>query len=233
MLPYLKNKYKKKVQFLNKSFGLGKPFNPLTFDTANLIALYNGDTLPTDPAGSWVDQSANGFDLTLVNGPGIVIGAINNHFALRFNGINQRGFTAAFARNQPTTVYIVFRNVVLNNGRIIDGLAVDTNIIWTQALNQINIFAGTNLIQAVANILIYDIYTGVYNGVTSENRINNAAALVGNAGAGNASGLTVGSGAGGANLCNCEIAYLILRQGADSTATQNLFINYLKNRFAL
>jgi hypothetical protein len=221
----------------NDFIGGVPPFNPLTFDTANLIALYNGDTLPTDPAGTWVDQSVNGFDLTLVNGPGIVIGAINNHFALRFDGVSQYGRNAFPALNQPITIYVVFNQITwVNNHRIYTSGPNQVLVYGNGVSPALDMFAGNSAptISPAIPINTYQVLTNVFNGVNSETRTNNNAAVVADSGALNGTGFTIAAFSDGSvNRANCEYAYIIIRSAADSTATQNLFINYLKNRFAL
>lgn len=217
----------------------GKPFNP-NFD-GNLLAWYDGDTLATDPANTWSDRSTNNFDLTLFNAPSIINNAINGHDALRFDGINQYGqnIDAGFIRNQPQTVYVVFKEITWT---IFDTVFNGTGVANQQALYQetitpqLNMFAGNSAPISNPNFVLntYNIMTCLYNGANSEIRTNNNAAIVGNSGLQNAVGLTIGARYDGTNFyLNGEIAYIILRSNADTTATQNIFINFLKNRFAL
>lgn len=213
-------------------------FNPLTFDAANLLALYDGDTLNTDPAGTWSDQSANGFDLTLFNAPTIISPAINGHDALQFNGVNQYARRALTpVRNQPTTIYIVFKHITFTvNDRIFDGTAGTKN-----SLEQTGVSPNLSAIAGVAlnsnpDVILnsFDIITTVFNSINSEIRTNNNVAVIGDTGLFNDAGITLAANStGAAGFGNCEIAYFILRTGADNTATQNIFINYLKNRFAI
>lgn len=232
MLPYLKNTIVQK----KKNKAKGKPFNP-NFD-GNLLAWYDGDTLATDPANTWSDRSANNYDLTLFNAPTLVNNAINGHDALQFDGINQygqRGITPVL--NQPLSYYVVLKQITftannhffacnpVNALKLLQGFGgspqIDMNSIVPLTMNP-------NL-----NLNTYGIITSIFNGANSEIRNNNNAAVVGNAGVANGLGFTLGSYFSPSNYVNAEFAFLIIRQGADNTTTQNLFINYLKNRFAL
>jgi hypothetical protein len=229
----------------NDFLGGVPPFNPLTFDTANLIALYDADVGVTPgfppPQTAWADQSANGFDLTLVNGPTLIFGAINGHRALQFDGVNQYGQNnnAGYIRNQPHTFYMVFNQLTWTIGDHFSDAAIVVNsatFFQSDGSPNMKLFAGTanaNILNPQLALSTYGIVTGVFNGANSEIRNNNNVAVIANPGVSNAIGLTLASNSALTQFGNIEVAYLIIRSGADSTATQNLFINYLKNRFAL
>jgi hypothetical protein len=218
--------------------GVAKPFNPLTFDSANLIALYNGDSLNPFVQIIWVDDSTNAFDLTLVGAPTRINGAINGHAALRFDGVSQEAQQAIISLSQPTTIYFVIKQITWTIGRRLfaAGLADDVLTVRVEAISpELFLFAGAGGLFTNPNIPLntYDILTVIFNGANSVIRTNDNAGVIGNGGANNpAVGLNLAS-RGGIDFGNQEIAYLIIRSAADSTATQNLFINYLKNRFAL
>jgi len=214
----------------------GFGFNPLNYDAGNLLALYNGDVGLDEFA--WLDQSVNGYDLTFFNNPVVVSPAINGHDAIQFDGINQyagRALTPAFT--QPITCYVVFNE--LNYG--INARIVTSNVgafiltfFQTAGIPNKCIYAGnlSGTLNPAHNIFNYGIVTFQFNGANSDFRNNNNAATVENVGLDNSTGLILAADLVG-NYCNVEIAYLIIRSAADNTATQNLFINYLKNRFAL
>lgn len=218
--------------------GIGHPFNPLTYDAANLLALYDGDSLSTDPANTWSDQSVNGYDLTLFNAPAIVNLGLNGHDTLKFNGINQCGRVVIATLGQPLTAYVAvkqitwtFANIILNSGNGITQFAMSQANVSPET----TVYAG-NILISNPNVVLntFDIITGVWNGANSEIRTNNNAAVIGNANLQNGN-LTfdVATRAGLGGYGNIETAYIILRSAADNTATQNIFINFLKNRFAL
>jgi len=231
MLHLLNKTVKKKSKFKP-----GKPFNP-NFD-GNLLAWYDGDTLTTDPVGTWSDSSGNGNNLSLFNGPTIINNGLNNHDTLQFDGISQYGKTLTPVTNQPYSMYLVFKEItwVNNNAVFDDGISFTFRYLWmTGGSPNLNFFAGNNITLNPSFILNnFNILTCVANTVNSEVRTNNNVAVVGNAGAFNGQGLTIGSDVTGlARFTNTEFAYIIIRTGADNTATQNLFINFLKTRFAL
>lgn len=230
MLHLLKTtvKIKKKYKFVP-----GKPFNP-NFD-GNLLAWYDGDTLATDPANTWSDRSGNGYNLTLFNAPTIVSPAINGHDALQFDGINQYAQCAILTVNQPDTIYLVAKKQLWQDGSYyFDGL-VNRQILYQVTANpNVAILATTNNLNANPDPVInnYEIMTCVFNNPNSEIRTNNNAAVIGITGNNALTNLLISESITG--ICwESTFAYMIFRQGADNTATQNIFINYLKNRFAL
>ena len=186
--------------------------------------------------GGWIDQSSNNHDVTFFNTPTVIINAINGNDAIRFDGVNQYGDTPAFARPQPFTIYIVSKQIVTSALlRMVDGSQNDFRaLISTFTSNRYSVYAGTHLLGDFTTQTNYDIITGVYSGVNSENRLNNAVTNVGNAGIGVASGFTIASKGGNAGeYSNQEVANVILRTGGDSTAKQDRIINYYKARYAL
>lgn len=228
---------KAKITIKKKKWTPGKPFNP-NFD-GNLLAWYDGDTLTTDPANTWSDRSINGYDLTLVNAPTVINNAINGHDALQFDGINQyANRNATPVLNTPLSYYFVLKQIsfVANNHFIVSaGINALKLIQGFGGSPNIDLNNGASItLNPQLNLNNYGIITGIYdNGVNSEIRNNNNAAVTGNAGNINGSGLYLGSYLIPSNFCNCEYAYLIIRSNKDTTTIQNLFINYLKNRFAL
>ena len=233
MLSLLKTtiKIKKKYKFVP-----GKPFNP-NFD-GNLIALYNGD-VGLAPA-AWQDTSGNGYDLTLFNSPTIVPNAINGHFAVQFNGVDEYGRrTITPILTQPISIYLVGKTITWANfSRFYTGGDNNDGIQLMNAggANDNQMYSGsfsTSLNPVLANNT-YGIITSIYNNAISEFRLNNNASSIVNTGALNNSGFTIASYFNGSlNHLNCEIAYIIIRSAADNTTIQNIFINFLKNRFAL
>jgi hypothetical protein len=220
-----------------KKEGFGKPFNPLTYDAGNLLALYDGDTIATDPAGTWGDRSANNYDLTLFNAPTLQVGAINGHDALQFDGVNQYGLSIVFAGIvNPITCYIVFKSITnVGSARVFETRNTFNAIFQNNPPDgQVGLYSGAAINSNPDMILnAYNIITFVLNDPNSELRTNNNVSVTGAVGVANSTQLQLASLAGISNFSNIEVAYITVRTAADSTATQNLFINYLKNRFAI
>jgi len=208
------------------------PFNP-NFD-GNALAWYDGDVGLS--VASWLDQSGNGYTLTNTNNPTVISPAINGHDALLFNGTTQQAANTTIPTNVPTSVYFVLKVVSWVNGRRISQSTTATaNLLWfagaspnIQAFNNLTIDTSPNL--AVGS---YGIITVVWNGATSELRTGDNVAVAGDTGAGTGMGFTLANNNGGGSHANIEVAYVIVRTGADSTAKQDKIINWLKSHFAL
>lgn len=207
-------------------------FNP-DFD-GNLLAWYDGDLGLSNTL--WEDQSSGGNDLTLLNTPTIISPAINGHDAVRFDGVDQSGIQGGTLSNvQPTTIYSVIDTIVYTGDYLYDSESgVERNALLQGDGIELDSFAGAS-ITTNPNLAagVYGIITNVFNGVNSEIRTNDSVAVTGNSGTQELIGITIGANNSRTQHGNVEIAYMIYRDGADSTATQNIIINYLLARFAL
>jgi len=162
---------------------------------------------------------------------------LNGHTTVRFDGVNQYGVNAIIPIPQPATYYAVFKQITWTANRsIFDSNGGIQHYIQQNAISpNLKCYAGAlslDLNPALA-LNTYGIVTCVFNGANSEFRNNNNASQIGNFGNNNLIGLALANFDNAGNNGNCEWSYLIIRSAADNTSTQNLFINYLKNRFAL
>jgi len=73
----------------------------------------------------------------------------------------------------------------------------------------------------------FGVFTNIMDGLTSELRTNLNAAVTGNSGVINGTGIRLAANSAGAALGNVEIAYVIYRTGADSTAVQSRIVTWL------
>lgn len=209
-------------------------FNPLAYDVANLVALYDGDLELTTSA--WGDQSVNNYDLTLENEPTINTGALNGHTTVTFNGIDERGYKAnPPGLTQQMTWYLVVKSITFtNNDRIISSHANSNMSIWQGGGSpNLQLRAGSNLQNGQLAVESWGVITGVFNGASSQLRINLNDAVVGNAGTNASTGIMIADDPLLDYNANVEFAYIIIREGVDDLATQNLFIAYLIGRFGL
>lgn len=135
---------------------------------------------------------------------------------------------AAFTLNQPNTIYIVFKQVTWT---ILDtvfdgdegGVSITAQLAQSTGTPKLTIFAGS-IIGDNANLAVgaYGVAAAVFNGASSSLTIDSTAALTGNAGAGNAGGMTLGANglAVTAQFGNIQVKEIIIRNVADSVATQ-------------
>ena len=235
MLYNIKSKSRKK-SFPTTNKGKGKgfaaglgAFNP-NFD-GNALAWYDGDVGLT--ALSWIDQGAGGNDIIFANLPTIVPNATPLRDAVRFDGINENGLIATPVLNQPYTIYMVLNTLawVVNRALYDDGVVFGAKRLYLSVGAPNLTFTAGVPINSNPDLALgtWGVMTMLANGMNGEIRTNLNAAVVGNAGANNSAGITLGSRQNNTFFGNFETGYLILRTGADSTATQDRIINGLRN----
>lgn len=202
--------------------------NP-NFD-GNALAWYDGDLDLTNT--QWDDQSGGGHDIVFSNTPTIVPLATPLKQAVRFNGTNESGVVATPVTTQPITLYIVM-NIVswnINDAVFDDGVTNLRKFVQCHSVTP-NLLLGSGGFGISSDpdtaVGTFGIMTGVIDGASSEFRTNLNAAVSGNEGGASGAGLTLGSRQDGSNFGNVEIAYLILRTGADSTIVQTRIITWL------
>ena len=225
-------------------------FDPVTYDAANLLGLWDGDL---NTAGvAWLDLVASyplTFGTTGVPTWSIVPGGLNGHDYIQFAQAGS-GATGSYAqgvlpvRPQPTTQYLVFKNdshlgnkfscddgvVTLRNA--VRAIAPSPNIRYT------SVAAGTSPLSNSPALGTFIVLTIVKQAgvLQSKEQINlNAPDVYTQPALLNDAGLTLNSNSllGIFSFLDSAWAYIILRNGADSVADQNLYINYLMARFGL
>lgn len=219
-----------------KIFSSGIPFNPL--NSPNTVALWDGDQ-QLDLNDTWNSQ-VNGADQINFTSSGtlpLTGGLLNGHNTIIFNGVDQYGVTVDPLIAQPYTIYLVVSQITSTPGNYFfsDGFACYRNDLLQTLANGTSIQTpgGTYAITGF-NINQFVIVTIVRDGLNSGIRINSNLIEINNYGAvGNERGCTIGYNSCGDAFGNSEYAYIIMRDVADNTATQNLYINFLKARFAL
>jgi len=169
-----------------------------------------------------------GKHLTQINGAMQPLWSVNG---VLFDGVNDFMKTYPFVFIQPEFLYSVKRQVTWVISRSLhDGNANFTGYLWQAAATpQINLYAGADLVNLNLVVNTFSIIRSLLNGVNSSIQINNTASIIGNAGAANMGGFTLGARSDGANNSNIEVKEIILRRSADNAATQAAIYNYLKN----
>lgn len=185
----------------------------LWLDATDLSYLYQDSAKTTpvtsdgDVVGCWADKSGNGNDVTqdtTANKPLYKTAIQNSEPALYFDGSNDNlAGTLASALSQPFHIFAI--------GKIhedfVNGQAASSMIIYgSDATHRSNIFnyvvgdpdkwgisAGTVLNSNVAADTNCHIFTALFNGASSNIRIDGDSKATGNAGAENPAGVNIGS----------------------------------------
>lgn len=128
----------------------------------------------------------------------------NSLSAIKFDGTDDRLFSGAIALNQPNTIFIVGQasGTTLNRTFLDGGAAAEHLVRVKGGVPPVwNIYAGTDLDRGTADNN-WHIVTVVFNGASSLIRVDGVQqGATGNAGAGNATGVTLGRW-GGAGIQN-------------------------------
>lgn len=207
-------------------------------------------TADGDPVGRWEDIATNADHVnqadaskkpSLQNGVGDVL---NGYPVVRCDGTNdyvQGAYITGGIMNQPNTAFGVTK---LNAGAVNDDTA-DFFIDGDDATNrhilgkgatpdpdEFLIYAGAALYGNVANSN-WNIWTALFNGASSQYWLNGVSQAVGNAGAHNPDGLTIGAGYSGGAPWDGDIVEIILYDANLSDADKNQVGQYLATRYGL
>lgn len=156
--------------------------------------------------------------------------------SLLFNGTAHYLKTAAFTLNQPTTIYLVGKQITWTASDVlVDGLTANTGaFVQTTATPQLNINAGTS-VAANTNLAVNanGVICLVFNGASSSIKVNNTTATTGNAGAGNMGGITLGAAPTPAGYANGQFYEMAVYSVAHDASTQNYIISYLMAKYGI
>jgi len=181
-------------------------------------------------AADWSETSTNAATQTssttgevwTLNNTGAKLAQIVGSAQMLFDGT--AGYMkAAFTLAQPTTVYLVGKQITwVDNRYLIDGLTGSRSVIrQTVSTPRLGLYAGAAL-DTVSGWAVgaAGVITAVFNGASSSLQVDGNAPLSGNAGTQSANGLTVGALPTPSNYSNIQVKRVILRAAADSAATQ-------------
>jgi len=154
---------------------------------------------------------------------------------LLFDGISDN-MRATFALVQPEFVYLVGRQVTWTlNDNVFNGVTASVGVYDTPATPRISLFAGIDAANNLNFVLnVFAIMRALFSGAASTLQINNTAQTVGNSGANNPGGFTLGATAPVLGFYgNIEVKEVIIRRVADGATVQTVIYNYLKNANAI
>jgi len=193
--------------------------------------------------GAWEDKTANEDDVTqgtADNKPTLQTNELNGEPTLRFDGSNdylQGAFTTGGALTQPFTLLAVaeltstgsvYRYITDGDdasNRMVSGQRDDGD--WW-------IYPGSPALAGDPSDTNWNIWTVVYNGLSSQIWLNGVSEVSGEAGTDEADGLTVGgSYTGAASWWLGDIAEIIIYDSELNTADKNEVGNYMADRYNL
>jgi len=207
----------------------GRIFRAQIYNGINGTLAFDFNAQNYSTGSTLLDASANAATITINNGATIVTAP-----ALYFDGSNDYLKAPAFALSQPETVQFVGRATTWTSGDYLwDGNATNSGAsIQTTSTPQININAGSSVagntglaLKTIGNL------SAIFNGASSQLRVNKGVATTGNAGAANLGGITIGSNSAGTSNGNETVNEFALYSAAQSTAQLDQFANYAGNKW--
>ena len=202
-------------------------------------------TADGDVVGAWADKSGNGNDVlqaTTANKPLYKTGIKNGLSALLLDGTNDWLQGAFTQLSQPYNVIAVAQldaTVVNNNTstHIIDGNdAVNRAILFQRSTPTPDSWAfnaGTSIDNGNSDSN-WNLWYVLFNGASSDLRINGASVAAGDAGAQNLDGITIGSkNDGTSNYWKGYINELLIYDPSLSTANRTLLEAYINSKWSI
>lgn len=195
-------------------------------------------TESSSKVSQWDDKSGNGNDVTQATGsrqPTANSRTISSKRVLDFDGGNSLKSVPISFPAQPTTIFVVAQDDVQGGGFIFDGNALTTAITMFQATapDRFRAFAGTVLDFNSALSSAPTIRTFIANGVNSEQFIDGASVVTGDAGTQTLGGITIGSRFDNTSSWDGAIAEVLVYAGLLSTAELTAVHVYLSNKWGI
>lgn len=195
---------------------LGSDFSPTQI--SDLVAWFDASQITglndDDPVSTWEDSSGNGNDVTEAgaNRPLYKVNIVNGLPVVRFDGSNDRLNNASFSiPAQPCTFYCVMAHrstsIVANEGYVVgDPSSVPFLFALNGASDTYAIYSGAILDTGTVLDTSFHVFGGVFNGASSEARLDGTS-TGGNAGSTNGgTGLFLGSNGVPAQFSDSDIA---------------------------
>jgi hypothetical protein len=218
-------------------------FNPADYGTvandfnAATLGLSNGAAV-----SSFTDSSGNARHATQAtagNQPTYVTASQNGLGVVRFDGSNDYLKTASFTLNQPVTMFVAckFRSAFTAVKCVIDGFGDDCGI-YEGADDEFALWAGASLTNFTPGPVwtSFVVVSAVFNGATSQVRANDllgGASGLGNAGAGNPGGITLGANRSPGQFGDIDLGRAIVYAGSVSGASHTAVVAALKTQWGI
>lgn len=196
------------------------------------VAPTTGETWTINTTGDFGARISGERDLVNMTGANqavLTVAAAGVKSFLTFNGTSQVYKCPGFPLVQPVSLYFVGQQKTWTATHVLfDGATITTmQAVQTTGSPQLNITAGSSV---AANsglaVATYGIFSAIFNGATSQDRVNRIAAVTGNAGAGNPNGLTLGATATPTLWGNIVLNEFVIYGAAHDDPTQQKIILY-------
>ena len=168
---------------------------------------------------------------------------VNGLPTLIADGADDCMLTAAFTWNQPECIYLVMNMISFTDvDYILDGVAIYKMVFYQNAPSPgMALYTDTFYVSGCRNTDLavgsFGIVRVVFNGASSEIRVNNNVATTGDPGTGSAGGFTLAAAglAGGVNSqwINAEYAMIWGYNVVPTTAEDTAMMTYLNTKFAI
>jgi hypothetical protein len=216
--------------------GGAAPFDPSTI--TGLQAWYKADagtSTTTDGATvtTWNDSSVNARNLAIDTGTPLYKAAIQNGLPIvRYTADRH---SAVFTNAQPQHAFVVAKSRAADTGTFLDARAFNTMRLFRDTTTTLSLFAGSTAPTVTFDpALVFNVFSVLFSGASSEIRINGGGATIGNAGTGGAgAGVTVGNiGVGTVVQASAvDIGEVLLYSVALSAANRQAVEAYLKSKW--
>lgn len=142
---------------------------------------------------------------------------------------------SAFTLNQPTTVYLVAKQMAWGSRYLYDGDSANSMVLFQNtATPQLALYAGSftsnNSNAAIGSLVVV---AGVFNGAASSLQVNLTTEVTGNVGAGNAGGFTLGSNPTPGSFANIQAHEALIYAAAHDATTRANVIRALMSKWGI
>lgn len=174
---------------------------------ATALSLSDGDAVST-----WGDESGNGHDLTAGTAPTFVADGINGNPGVSFDGADDFLDVVFSTLSRPNHIFVVvkFRSVPSSTTNVIDAETdTDRNVLLQDGNNDWGIYAGSSVKGSNADTNNH-VLGALFDGASSNLRIDGTEDLSGDPGSQGLNGLTVGAEVNLNNYSPIDVGEILL-----------------------
>lgn len=217
----------------------GPPFTPTQITGLKLWLKADALVLSNnDPVASWTDSSGLNNHATQGTAgfrPIYKTNAINTTLpVVRFDQTDDFLETPNFSLAQPCTVFVVtkFNQAFAANVTMFDGLNLLPMGVFRTSATAIGMFAPGAGPSVATTPEAFHAYSFIFNGASSEERVDGGTAGTGDPGAGGGGGFWINQYDAGGAFGGQDMAEMLAYQGLVSAGNQTLIFAYLKTKYA-